>query len=558
MKKILATFMALILVFGLGACKPPMDGDDIDPNKTQIYVAIGDNGVGTEFLYDLKAAYEAYNTEVEIVPVQKDAELNNGTVYMKNATEDIVMMGGSNDFSQIDDYLMDLTDLVKIKAYDEDGEYVGKGNGVKTLEDKMKAYENNYKMFNVGTPDQPKFKSLPWFSSIYGLWYDIDLFNDENLFNLQGYKGIDGIAGTEDDFYGPDGLPDTYDDGLPATWEDMKLLLGEMKTKNFKPFTFSGMHGWMRSFWLDTVFLNYEGLNDYALNYSFNGTDSDFGEINSTNGYQLKQQEGRKAMLLVAEEIAKKSLYSNDSLKSTQTHLMAQADFLDSVTTDAPSAFLIDGNWWEYEARDTFDRMAKINKKFARGTRRFGYFPIPRFIGTEGLKDQINTKQYIRDISSYLLLVNKNTKVKDEVEDFLLFSRSETSLRNFTKTTNLFCAYDYDMSNDLGSLSPLARSVYDLLRSDDVEMVYSGSTDILCVSDGLTAREAQLSLRGRNNTFFEGWEINTAVTINGREENFSDPIRDMAYDTTGELNAESWFAGLQKMCTKEKWETYFR
>lgn len=153
--------MALILVFGLGACKPPMDGDDIDPNKTQIYVAIGDNGVGTEFLYDLKAAYEAYNPEVEIVPVQKDAELNNGTVYMKNATEDIVMMGGSNNFSQIDDYLMDLTDLTKIKAYDEDGEYVGKGNGVKTLEDKMKVYENNYKMFNVGTPEQPKFKSLP-------------------------------------------------------------------------------------------------------------------------------------------------------------------------------------------------------------------------------------------------------------------------------------------------------------------------------------------------------------------------------------------------------------
>lgn len=550
--------MALILVFGLGACKPPMDGDDIDPNKTQIYVAIGDNGVGTEFLYDLKAAYEAYNPEVEIVPVQKDAELNNGTSYMKSASEDVVFINGSNDFSEIDDYLMDLTDLTKNKAYDANGEYVGKGNGVKTLEDKMKAYENIYKMFNVGTAEQPKFKSLPWFSSIYGLWYDIDLFNDENLFNLQSYKGIDGIAGTEDDFYGPDGLPDTYDDGLPATWEDMKLLLSEMKTKNIKPFTFSGMYGWMRSFWLDTVFLNYEGINDYALNYSFSGTDSDFGEINSSNGYLLKQQEGRKAMLLVAEEIAKKSLYSSDSLKSTQTHLMAQTDFLDSVTTDAPSAFLIDGSWWEYEARDTFDRMAKINKKFARGTRRFGYFPIPRFVGTKGLKDQINTKQYARDISSFLLLVNKNTKVKDEVEDFLLFSRSETSLRNFTKTTNLFCAYDYDMSNDLGSLTPLARSVYDLLRSDDVEMVYSGSTDILCVSDGLTAREAQMSLRGRNNTFFDGWENNTAVTINGREENYSDPIRDMAYDTTGELNAESWFAGLQKMCTKEKWETYFR
>ena len=117
MKKLLCMFLAVALLLGLSACKPPLAVDDIDPTKTQIYIAIGDNGVGTEFLYDLKAAYEAYNSEVEIVPVQKDAELSNGVDYMRSATEDIIYVNGSNDFSQYENYIMDLTDLTNIKAY---------------------------------------------------------------------------------------------------------------------------------------------------------------------------------------------------------------------------------------------------------------------------------------------------------------------------------------------------------------------------------------------------------------------------------------------------------
>lgn len=551
MKKILCTILACALLFGLSACKPPVSGEKIDPTKTQIYIAIGDNGVGTEFLYNLKAAYEAKNPDVEIIPRQKDADLSNGVDYMRSATEDIIYVNGSNDFSKYEKYLLDLTDMINIKAYDENGEYVGKGKGVKSLKDKMMAYENSYKMFNVGTEENPKFLSLPWFNAVYGLWYDIDLFETQNLYNLPGYKGIDGIANSGDEGYGPDNKPGTYDDGLPATWEDMKVLLDEMASVGITPFTFSGMHSWMRNWYLDTIFMNYEGLNDYALNYSFSGTDSDFGEINSGNGYQLKQQEGKKAMLLVAEKIAKDGLYSNGSLKSTQTHLQAQTEYLKSATLEnGRSAFLIDGSWWEYEARDTFEYMAKQNKKFARGTRRFGYFPVPRFVGTQGLKSQENTTQYVRDISGYLILANANTKHKDLVEDFLLFAHSESSLVDFTKTTNLFCSYEYDMSNHLDSLTPLAQSVYQLLRTEGVETYYSGF-ETLTISDGMTAQESLMSLRARNNTFFDNWEYITVVGNNS----YTDPIRDMAYNSF--LTASTWFEGYAAACSQSKWEDYF-
>lgn len=552
MKKTLSIMLTLAMLAASAACKPPMVGDQsVDPNKTPLYIAIGDNGVGTEFLYALEKAYEEYNPEVDVVINSRDSELQNGLEYMKSATEDILYVTSQYDFSRYEKYVMDLTDMTESKAYDENGEYVGMGNGVKSLQDKMMAYENNFNLANQGTKEDPKFYGLPWFNAIYGLWYDIDLFESANLYSLPEYKGFDGVANTGDEYFGPDGIEGTYDDGLPATWEDMKILLQVMAGMNIVPFTFSGMHSWMRNFWLDIILMNYEGMDDYILGYTFDGEDSDFGPIDKSNGYLLKQQEGKKAMLMVAEKIAKDGLYSNGSLKSTQTHLQAQTEYLDSATTNTPSAFLIDGSWWEYEARETFTRMEKINKKFARGTRRFGYFPIPRFVGTSGLKDQQNTKQYINSISNYLIAANANSKVKDVVEDFLLFAHSEQNLINFTKTTNLFCSYEYDMSNDLDSLTPLARSVYELMSDENVTIYFSGQ-DALAMKGG-TAVDGQMTLRGQNNTFFDNWDLLTNVG----NMNYIDPIRDMAYDEKNELTATTWFNGYAKACSEETWKEYF-
>ena len=525
MKKSLCILLTLVLLAVTCACKPPRINENVaDPNKTPLYVAIGDNGVGTEFLYNLEKAYEAYNPEVDVVINQRDSELSNGLEYIKTATEDIIYVNSEFTFTQYGNYVLDLTDMTASKAYDENGAYVGMGNGTKSLQDKMMYYENGFNLVNQGTKDDPGFLGLPWFSAIYGLWYDMDLFDTENLYDLPEYTGFDGVANTGDEYFGPDGKEGTYDDGLPATWEDMKALLQVMKEKGIVPFTFSGMHSWMRNFWLDVILMNYEGMSDYTLCYTFDGTDSDFGEINADNGYLLKQQEGKKATLMVAEKIAKDKLYSTPSLYTTQTHLQAQIDFLRSTTTDSPGAFLIDGSWWEYEANDEFERMENISKEFARGTRRFGYFPIPRFVGTEGLKDQINTQQYINSISNYMIAANAKTKVKDVVEDFLLFSHSEESLINFTKTTNLFCLYEYDMSNDLDSLTPLAQSVYDLMRDENVVIYFSGK-DALTMN-GYTATQAQNCLRAQNNTFFDNWDFLTKVG----NMNYMDAIRDMAFD----------------------------
>ena len=85
----------------------------------------------------------------------------------------------------------------------------------------------------------------------------------------------------------------TYDDGLPATWNDFVFLMEEMIRRGITPFTWANM-SYYRTAMLKALWANYEGYDDYLLNYSFNGTHSSLGEIREDNGYILQNQGGKR------------------------------------------------------------------------------------------------------------------------------------------------------------------------------------------------------------------------------------------------------------------------
>lgn len=129
-----------------------------------------------------------------------------------------------------------------------------------------------------------------------------------------------------------DGEKGTYDDGLPETWEQLKVLMTRMVTKNITPFTWSGMYDTYRQRFMNYIWASYEGADDFLLNYSFSGTDSDSGDIDYSNGYLLQKQNGKYAALKVAEYIVKNStLYSENAMKTSQSHSQAQTEYLTSV-----------------------------------------------------------------------------------------------------------------------------------------------------------------------------------------------------------------------------------
>lgn len=59
--------------------------------------------------------------------------------------------------------------------------------------------------------------------------------------------------------------------------------------------------------------------------------------------------------------------------------MMAQRSYLLSAEADTRYAMIIEGGWWENEAKDFFDTMAADNgEQYAYGTRKFAFMPTPK------------------------------------------------------------------------------------------------------------------------------------------------------------------------------------
>ena len=544
-KKFLAIAMsAMLLVSQMAGCGlgATVD-DDPEPGEKSITVAIQDSGNGTEFLYDLKDAYEALHPDTTIKIVIDNTNLDQGDHPISNGKtllgyDLIYAENGFSDFQTYGDKILDITDIFFADVYDESYNYVGEG-GTVCLDDRMT--DDLRKVFNLGTASAPLYKTLPWYGYLYGAWYDADLFDQEELYSLPGYKGLDCIEGTADDNLGPDGVEGSYDDGLPATWEDMKVLLQTMVSPDYKivPFTWSGAYGYMRTHWLDTIVATYEGIADMELNYTFNGVDSDFGQITPANAYLLQKQTGKYVGLKVVEYLIQNAMHSKTSFDTSQDHIGAQEDFLNSVTTGARSAFLIDGNYWTYEARDYFALMAKnVSAKYSRKNRDFKFFPFPKFIGTPGITNQTNTKTIARVSLGACMVPMADTTEPEIVKDFLLFTQSTENQLAFVKINDLMPSLKTNFSEEqLDSLSTIAKNTLEVINDENTAILRPGAS-FMPYSEKI--QSARYKMTAYVNEF--DW-----YTMRGSKYEY-DPFKTFYFDIKNNvsepMNADRWWAGL--------------
>ena len=544
-KKFLAiTISLMLLVSQMAGCGLGVTVDDTpDVGENSITVAIQDSGNGTEFLYDLKDAYEDLHPGTTVNVVIDNTNLNQGDHPISNGGDffgyDLIYCeNGFHDYQTFGNKLLDITDIYSRKVYDDDYNYVGEG-GTVSLDDRMT--DDIRKVFNIGTESAPQYKSLPWYGSLYGAWYDADLFEQEELYSLPGYKGLDCIEGTADDNFGPDGVEGGYDDGLPATWEDMKVLLQTMVSPDYNivPFTWSGAYGYMRTNWLDSIVATYEGLDDMYLNYTFDGTDSDFGEITFENAYLLQKQTGKYVGLKVVEYIIQNGMYSKTSFDTSQDHHGAQEDFLNSVTTSKRSAFLLDGNYWTYEARDYFALMAKnVSAKYSRKNRDFKFFPFPKFIGTEGIEDQTNTKTIARVSLGACIVPMATTKQPEIVKDFLLFTQSTENQLAFVKVNDLMPSIKTKFSEEqYNQLSTIAKNTLDVIN-DESTAVFRPSSSFMPYSQKV------VSARYAMTTYLNQFDW---YTMRGTKYEY-DPFKTFYFDIKNNvkepMNADRWWSCL--------------
>ena len=271
---------------------------------------------------------------------------------------------------------------------------------------------------------------------------------------------------------GPDGVKGTSDDGMPNTWNDFINWMKAMVGKSITPFTWSGNTDYQRRMAYRYIWANYEGADDYLLNYTFKGDDSQKGEITDANYPLLLEQNGRKAAIKAAKDITSNSRYYS-SLADKQTYTEAQEEYAYSIMTNNKIAMFFEGSYWESEAKTTFDKMPSA---LGYGKRNFKWLPVPNFIGVDGIPDQDKEMaDRVLDASSsyeygvYISAKNKCENYQLEVQLAKLmiqFAQQRSQLVKFVKNTGCtWRPYDFTVKpEELSQWTGVAKSIYKFIE----------------------------------------------------------------------------------------------
>lgn len=582
MKKFISILLAAFISvasLAVGAGCASGSGEKKDSTRTQLYVNVLECGVGVDFLTSLKAAFEEEYKETSFEEGKKGVQVMITQSRIDGDNIISALAGDSIDVFYVAN--MDISTLVKLgdgtnvtSDYLEDITDIVTAGGENSIHAKM--FDASKEYYNLSSvEDSPKYYALPWFESLAGgLVYDVGLFEEKHLYSKGvdsasniTYAGLDGIVGTDDDDAGPngikgivDGVDYSYDDGLPATWEDFDILITAMTQKGVTPFAFTNLDDYTTS-WLKTVWGSYEGKDNISLLKNFNGvytyTDEDGEtvtlEISENNGWQVSEQIGKKAAIAVGEYIIKNKLYeeqsfyaSTDNIKAQKLYLGSKAGMYQGVQ---PIAFLLEGVWWENEAKDYFDELAgRKGADYAYGTRKFGVMPIPKFSGSEddpfegAIPKQVNYESSTLNfgtakVTNYAsgVFINKKSSRKELAKEFLKFAYSDEMNVDFNVVSGLPKPFDYVIPEDkLSEITYYQRQVYELLHNSSINKVSAVTRGkyILTQKDLITGLTSFTSGTGTNKktNVFSAFKDNASLTL----ERYWNGISELNYKDTWE------------------------
>lgn len=467
----LAVLMCLFIVPFVGCTTKPER--EVDQSKTQLHIGVYNGGLGYEWVEKLSERFEELFSEYQGeggkvgVQVWFDAQKEKfETASLQgmldaNATQNDIYLSTSDpkDFINKAEYTTDITDIVNEKVYAEDGNFPDEGEvATKSIADKLDKKQLDRYTFNG------KIMGMPYNESIIGFVYDHDLFVENNYY---------------DGGFGPDGIEGTYDDGLPATFEDLRNLFDQMVVDGITPFTFTGFY----NFYFDSMYRNvqaqydgyeqtdllrtYDGYFNTSMDDSVNSANNGQGtKITPENGYLLVNRKGaKKAIEFVKFLFSDTSYYSQRAALNSQTHTQAQGEFINSIEATGSNkriAMLWDGDWWENEAKGLFKEMATSFREpeYDYGQRDFRYMPLPKFEGQALDHGSFSTFQEIP-----IIFVNSKSQVKDIAGKWLQYMASNDGLSLFTEMTGSVMPYEFTLSKEsYEKLTPFSQYRYTLQK----------------------------------------------------------------------------------------------
>lgn len=466
--KILCTVMCVLLVATSVVMLVGCNEEKVDSSKAQLHLLLFNGGDGREWLDNAVALFEERyaNTAFEDGKVGVQVWIDDGKegIYdsqncvdaMHLANNDIFFTNISYPYALGKGALMDITDIVKEKydSVDLDGDGVAE---LCSIEDKMDSTSKNFFCIDG------KYYGSRYMSYIDGITYDVDLFEEKGFYFLS--NGQFSQAGEfQDHVYtgrgtlsaGADGEEGTWDDGLPVTWEQMRQLISHIRDCGVIPFTWDNAHVYQRQNFFEAVWASYEGANNYNLNYSMNGTYNGTainvgGEylsevaVTPSTGWKIAAQNGKYAAITAIKDITAAATTSSQAgtyYNKANSHTDAQTRYVKSNTSrrttglNFPIAMLIESSYWQNEAKATFDELgSQLDSKYSLLNHRYGYMPMPRFIGTDNVPDQLNTELVLSGACGYSAFINNFTQHEQVAKEFYKFIYSNEILSMSTGIT---------------------------------------------------------------------------------------------------------------------------
>ena len=567
LKKVFACMLALSVCAGCVACGTPDVPTDpfeeeIDFNKTQIYVFNYDGGYGSNWLINLKKRYEELHkddvweegkkgVQVYIDP-QKNKGLAAGTIL--DGRDEVYFTENLMYYDYLNEGVFgDITEAVT-----GDLQVYGDAAGT-TIESKFT--EEQKAFYGVKDGDgKAHYYMVPHYSSYMGINYNIEIFDMYGYYFKDGYD----INGSLDDMFvrpnsndkksvGMDGISGTDDDGLPITYDEFFLLCDYILEARHTPLTWAGnAYTSYLSQLVGALAVDHEGLEQAMLQYTFDGTATSLGtiqggkfvqdaqatEINANNGYEIFRQAGKYYGLEFVERLGQKEGIKNkyaslNAFNGGYSHMDAQEDFLragnDGGKT-APIPMFVDGIYWQNEASATFTEMTTSQgDRFSKQNRKFGLMPYPKanYEEVEKARTRAANGGSLYTLYDYLnsgcfMKANVAEWKKPLILDFIKFVNSDESLFDYTKSVGVPKALNYSLSEtQKAELSPFTQSIFKLREQSKILYPFAQNTTYV----DNQSRFGQASL--------------FTSTVSGRTHQFC--IR--AYLDYG-TSAEDYFAGL--------------
>lgn len=512
--RIITVALAMCLFAAVfSGCRPDED-EELDPNRTQLYIANCYGGLGARWLENTIADFEEFYSDVSFEDDKTGVQviLDNEPVGSIEGTALFASISSSRDdlfFTQAINYydfvnagfFADITDVVT----DDLAEF---GEPGKTIEEKINPDFARFLKTDAGS-----YHAIPFYDGFFGFYYDVDLFEEKGFYFKEGATA-EGADLNDPNFdiaslfvnpgdavsprsAGPDGNPATeYDNGLPATYDDFFALLQFMNYST-TPVIWSGVYLDYTTRMLTALWANNEGYDGMLENFNYSGKNADnlIDEIGSdgsytflpetavgkTNGYLLSRQESRYQALQFADRLVSNTdYYHTECFSGANTHLAAQNKFLYSkvLSTTRPIGMLVEGSYWNNEASATFEAIAKDSgEQYSRQNRRIGIMPMPW-----PTAEDVGRKSTLLSMNDSYCFMNANsTGIRKELaEKFLKFAHTDKQLTAFTKEVGMTRALDYTISEeDLAGMSYYAQSMYALKKGSDVIYPFSRQPFVL-------------------------------------------------------------------------------